>query len=220
MSETVRGNDVYFDAILRSWIISYARSQRWRVAGWYSVTDLIQDGYICYCKCRNAYTLGAPNPDAHHDLNTKAPDESQRRHFMALVQRAFTNHVHTLSNRYMAFREEPVDCPASSDSALLLEEMIPAQGEEMSALMTLANAPVEIGNAIVKLINDGLDGEAYLRTRLQKRIVMIPHASGGVSVSTRLVKSRRALRETSSERFQRLLKDGDIARKTTAYLCS
>lgn len=212
--------DVYFDEILCSWITSYARSQRWRIAGWYSVKDLIQDGYICYCKCRDAYTLGKPDPAATHDLHTNTPDESQRRHFMALVQRAFKNHIHTLSTRYMVNREEPVDCPASMDSATMLEEMVPPVPEEISVLMAVANAPAEIGEAIGKLISDGIEGEQYLRTRLRHQIVIVRHATGGVSTSMRVVRGRRALRETSTEYFQRVLGDGDILRKTGAYIHS
>lgn len=216
----VKPKDVYFDTILRSWIASYARSQRWRIAGWYSVSDLIQDGYICYCKCRDAYTLGEPDPTAIHDLNTSNPDKSQRRHFMALVQRAFINHIHTLSSRYMVNREEPIDCPASMDSVTMLEELVPPQLEETSVLMALASAPVEISDAIGKLISDGVEGEAYLRTRLRRQFVVTKHASGGVSTSIRVVRGRRALRETSTEYFARVLGDGDILRKTGAYIYS
>jgi hypothetical protein len=212
--------DVYFDEILRSWITSYARSQRWRIAGWYSVKDLIQDGYICYCKCRDAYTLGEPDPTAVHDLNTNTPNKSQRRHFMALVQTAFKNHIHTLSTRYMVNREEPIDCPSSMDSVTMLEDMAPPQLEETSVLMALASAPAEIGEAIGKLISDGLDGEQYLRTRLRRQIVITKHSTGGVSTSIRVTRGRRALRETTTEYFQRVLGDGDILRKTGAYIHS
>jgi hypothetical protein len=212
--------DVYFDEILRSWIVGYARSQRWRIAGWYSVSDLTQDGYLCYCKCRDAYTIGEPDPNAVHDLHTVTPDNSQRRHFMVLVQRAFMNHVHTLSIRYMANREEPVDCPASVDSATMLEELVPLQPEEISVLMALASAPAEIREAIGKLISDGIEGETFLRTRLRRQFVITRHASGGVSTSIRIVRGRRALRETSTEYFQRLLGDGDMLRKTADYLHS
>lgn len=216
---TRRLKDVYFDAILHNWLEAFARRERWRVAGWYGVADLVQDGYICYCKCRDKYTLGPPEP-GHQDLNTDVPNDAQRRHFMALVQRAFFNHLMTLSTNYPIAMEEPVSCAPSDDSALLLEGLMPPAPEETTILMALANAPVEIGAAIGKLINDGVEGEAYLRSRLRRHLVLKTHASGAVSASIRVTRGKRALRETTSAYFQRVLGDGDLPRKVAAYIHS
>jgi len=99
----MRNVDVYFDAGLRGWLKTTAVKEHWRVASWYSVEDLVQDGYVCYCKCRDRYTLAVPQPGdrpdgyAHQNLFTDQPNEKQRKHFMSLVQRAFYNHIYTLS---------------------------------------------------------------------------------------------------------------------------
>jgi hypothetical protein len=215
----VTTRDVYFDKILQRWIQNTAYRLRWRIAGWYDVIDLIQDGYVCYCKCRDKYALQDPDP-GENALNTDNPTKEQRRQFMSLVQRAFINRIHTLSNEFPAFTEEPVDCSIIDDSNIVLENMIPPQPEEASILMALASAPAEIGAAIGGLVRDGLDGEAYVRTRLRKRLILTKHASGGVSVATRVVKERRAFRETTSEHLKRVLGDGDITRKVTDYLYS
>lgn len=230
MTEIVRKlRDVYFDLALQIWIKNKARQERWRVAGWYSVGDLEQDGYICYCKCRDKYTTAPPEPGdrpdgfAHQDLFTLVdgqPNEIQRRHFMSLVQRAFINHISTLSSNYPISKEEPVDCSVIEDSVSILEGLAPPVPEETTVLMALANAPTEISSAISVLISDGLEGQAYLRSKLHNTLVVSKHASGGVSVSTRTVRGRRALRETTVERFQRLLGDGEVERKTVAYLYS
>jgi hypothetical protein len=100
-----RSSDVYFDAGLQGWIKNTARQEHWRMAKWYGLADLFQDGVLCYCKCRDKYTRGPPEP-GFQALNTITPNDAQRRHFMQLVQRSFWNHIMTLSSRFAAMREE------------------------------------------------------------------------------------------------------------------
>jgi hypothetical protein len=211
--------DVYFDAELHKWLKSTARKERWKFANWYEAVDLVQEGYICYCKCRDKYTLGPPEP-GFQDLFTDTPNEAQRRHFMSLVQRTYYNHLATLAANNPANREAPVDCPIGMPSDVFLEGLLPPQQEEASVLLALANAPAEISSAIGRLINDGVEGERYVRTKLRNKLVVSHHDSGGVSVSIRRVKGRRALRETTSEHFHRLLGEAGLPEKTAAYLCS
>lgn len=207
--------DVYFDAGLQGWLTTTARAEYWRVASWYSVDDLIQDGYICYCKCRDRYTLALPEagerPDGykHQNLFTDNPTPVQRKHFMALVQRAFFNHIYTLSTRYPATREQPLAALSTEgDEPLTMEELLPPQPEETSVLIALLQAPTEISEAIIKLVNDGIDGGNYLRSRLRDR-------NGRVQIV-----SRRALRETTGQRMTRVLGDPDLGRQTMTYLLS
>lgn len=218
MTTTVRCNkDVYFDSALHLWLKKFARQEHWRVASWYSEADLVQDGYVYYCKCRDAYTLATPDA-GFQDLNTDAPSKAQRKHFMVLVQRSLTNHLMTLSVKYAINREAPVDCSVVEDSAQLLEGLAPPQPEETSLLMALAAAPAEIGSAIGLLIQDG--EEVFRRTKLRKTLDITRHPTGGVTASLRVTRGRRALRETTREHFQRLLGDGAIQDKTAAYLYS
>lgn len=207
-------NDVYFDAGLRGWLRVTSVAEAWRFAGWYTADDLYQEGFICYCKCRDKYTLALPVPGnrpdgyAHQNLFTTTPDDKQRRHFMVLVQRTFFNHIYTLSRRYPAAKEQPLSSLSrgDSDEPLTMEELLPPEPEEISALVALLHAPTEIADAVVKLVNDGLDGGKFLRSRLRER------PNGQVRIG------KLALRETSSQRMTRVLGDSELAGKTMAYI--
>lgn len=202
-----KNKDVYFDSGLEGWLKRTAKAEHWRVAGWYSVDDLVGDGYICYCKCRNKYTLGPPDPGAQ-DLCTDTPNKGQRKHFMALVQRAFYNRIYTLALRYPATREQPLaTCSNENGEPLTMDELLPAQPEEISALVALLHAPTEISEAIVKLVNDGVDGSRYVRSRLRTN-----KSSGRVTFG------RRALRETTQQHRVRLLGDTELPQKVLDYL--
>lgn len=199
--------DIYFDAGVQGWIRNTARRELWRMAGWYELDDLANDGYVCYCKCRDRYTQGPPEP-GHQALNTDTPNDKQRRHFMALVQRAFFNHIMTLSSKFAASCEDPVSGLAVEDGEPpSLENLMPPQMEEASVLMAVLQAPTEIGEAIAKLINDSIDGGNYLRSRLRER-------------TGRVIRGRRALRETTDERLARVVGNGALPGATLAYLLS
>jgi DNA-directed RNA polymerase specialized sigma24 family protein len=87
------------DAIMRGWIVNTARKSYWRVAGWYDLDDLIQDGYICYLKCHEKY-----------------PAELNRRNFMALVQRTFQNHINKLAITKSRQLDAPLDSLSLAES--------------------------------------------------------------------------------------------------------
>lgn len=197
--------DVYFDAGLQGWLKNTARREHWRVARWYQLSDLAQDGVICYCKCRNRYTLGPPKP-GFQNLYTTAPSGAQRRHFMGLVQRAYYNHIMTLSSRFARACEDRVsDLVSGGDETSTLENWLPPQPEEASVILAVKQAPAEIAEAISRLVQDGIEGGQYLRSRLRER-------------NGRMVVGRRALRETTSERLARVLGDPDLSQRTLAYL--
>jgi hypothetical protein len=205
-----RNKDVYFDSGLQGWLKTTAKAEHWRVASWYSAADLVQDGYICYCKCRDKYTLSVEG-SKYQDLFTfsdEGPSDTQRRHFMSLVQRAFYNRIYTLSVRYPATREQPLAMlSVENGEPSTLEEMVPPQPEEISALIAVLHAPTEIGEAIVKLVQDGVEGGSFIRSRLRRH-------NGRVSIG------RRALRETSQQRISRILGDDELSGKVLAYLLS
>lgn len=207
------GRDAYFDAGLRGWLKTTAVAEHWRVASWYDVDDLVQDGYICYIKCRDRYTFSPPMIEGYQDLRLKRghePNKTQRQHFMSLVQRAFRNHVHTLSCKYPVLREQPLSDvvrEGKPDEPVTMEELVPVVPEEISALYAIVNAPTEIGEAIVKLVNDGVDGSKYLRSRLRSR-------------DGRIKKGRLAIRETTEEHHTRILGDPFLADETLKYILS
>lgn len=66
----------------RRWLVKVARSQFWRVAPWYELDDLIQDGFLCYAKVLRKY------PRIHNPA-----------HLGKLFQVTYQNHIHTLANR-------------------------------------------------------------------------------------------------------------------------
>lgn len=207
------GRDAYFDAGLRGWLKTTAVAEHWRVASWYDVDDLIQDGYICYIKCRDRYTFSPPMIPGYQDLRVRygrEPNKTQRQHFMSLVQRSFRNHIHTLSCKYPTKVEQPLSDMVreeAPDEPVTMEELVPVVPEEMSALFAVINAPTEIGEAIVKLVNDGVDGTNYIRSRLREK-------------NGRLKRGRIAVRETTEEHNTRILGDPLLADKTLKYLLS
>lgn len=201
-------SDVYFDPGLQGWIKNKARQEYWRVSRWYELGDLIQDGYLCYLKCRNKYALNPPDPGAM-PLNTSMPTNDQRRHFMALVKTTYFNHIMTLSSKFAASAmEENISNSGLSrpdGQPVTIEDLIPDENEAMTALLALKNAPTEIAEAIQKLVGDGSEFGNYLRSRLRYQ-------------GNRVVRGRRALRETTGEHLARILGSVELSEQVRAYL--
>lgn len=201
-----RVGDVYLDEGMRGWIARTARKEYWRVASSYELSDLIQDGYLCYAKCRNAYALAAPAP-GHTALNTDTPTPLQRSHFASLVKTAFVNHIMTLSSRNAARHESVMSELLGDDSPGTLEKLLPSQPEEASLLVLLAQAPTEIKEVIEKLVQDGAEAGSFLRSRLFQD-------------QGRLRRGRTQIRETTKERWKRILGDAELPDRVVAYLQS
>jgi hypothetical protein len=203
-----QANDVYFDSGMQGWIKTKARQEYWRVSRWYELSDLIQDGYLCYLKCRNKYALSPPDPGAQ-DLFTSNPSDGQRRHFMALVKTTYFNHIMTLSSEFASSAVEEnisnAGLTRSDGQPVTIEDLMPAENEVMTTLLTLKNAPTEIAEAIQKLVGDGIDGGSYLRSRLRRH-------------GNRVTRGRRALRETTGEHLARVLGSSELPEQVRAYL--
>jgi hypothetical protein len=200
-------NDVYFDSGLEGWIKRTARENYWRVSKWYELQDLVQDGYLCYLKCRNKYAMCEPDPGAQKLNVWTHPSNGQRKHFMALVKRTFFNHIMTLSSDFAAMSVEESECdlePRADGQPVLVEELAPVEAEELSVFIAVKNAPAEIGEAIKALVDDG---DEYLRSRLRRR-------------DERVVRKRRKLRETTDERLARVTGSPDLPNKIVSYLLS
>lgn len=67
------------------WVINYAKRNYKRVAGFYEIDDLCQDGLLIAILCRNRY--GVPGVDITHP------------HFMSLVQSSFSRHIIDLTRK-------------------------------------------------------------------------------------------------------------------------
>lgn len=143
--------DPYLDKGMRGWIVKTSRQNLWRVAGWYCLDDLIQDGYLCFYKCRARYKK----------FNCAKPTADQKKQFMALVQRSFTNHIHSLSKHRQ--QELPVDSIEECAGWARIAEL---QEGPLRAL--LARAPQELVDVIVLLTSDG---SGYLRRRVRRRLI-------------------------------------------------
>jgi hypothetical protein len=188
---------VFLDAGLRGWLVNKARKEHWRMANWYSLQDLEQDGYICYAKCVRAY------PDL---ANIENPTHGQRKWFMSLVQTTFRNHIMTLAGKFAIAKEDTVpDVSSTDERGGSLESLMPLVPEETSVIFALKNAPAEIRDAVDRLLRDGLDGGAYLRNQLYKD-------------GTRLRRLRRPTRETTAQYFERVTGVPDLPNKLRAYL--
>lgn len=175
-------NDPYLDDGMRGWIVNAARKEYWRVQQVTDLDDLIQDGYVCFYKCRNRYVGKKTN---HNYLPPKHPTKDHLRHFQSLVKTAFFNHISTLAAKHEGVnvyavsqvkKEETVADAAVWDKFL-------HQPEQASVATLILNAPQEIKQLVTLLVSDGLDLLKFERKR----------------------KGRRALRETNNEFYCRLL---------------
>lgn len=102
------------DGSIHGWIKNTARRNFWRVASWYELKDLIQDGYMCYARCLDFY-----------------PQVKSQKHFMSLFKRTYTNYIHNLAKQ----RSRQLDTPIS--------ELISREVEPTVALTLLAGAQQE-----------------------------------------------------------------------------
>ncbi|MFA5699618.1 MAG: hypothetical protein WC954_07810 [Sphaerochaeta sp.] len=90
---------VYLDEGMKRWIVATAYRNHWRVAAWYDLDDLIQDGYLSYHKCATKYD---------RLIRKRKPKKEDRRNFMALVKRTFENHIHDLASKRTRQRPEVI----------------------------------------------------------------------------------------------------------------
>lgn len=78
------------------WLIRTAERNYWRVEGYCTQADLVQDGYFCYLKIAERYR------------------GKNKAHVMALFKTAFNNHLHDLSNA----RRKHIACATLDGSEL------------------------------------------------------------------------------------------------------
>lgn len=168
-------SEPYLDEGMRGWIARTARQNLWRIQG-LDFEDLVQEGYICYCKCRNAYAELA---------QVELPSKEQRRMFQALVKTAFTNHLHTLAAKGKGGTMVPVSSYAveGESEGSVWDRLMQPDGELGTLAATLASLPSELTELMKILATDGFSLVKFERRKCH----------------------RRALRETTNEMYCRLL---------------
>lgn len=162
--------DVYLDDGMRGFIVNTAKSQYWRVAGWYGdksegLADLIGDGYLCFYKCRDRYI------DTRSDL---VGSKDEKRWFQALVKTTFLNHINTLAAKHKGVSERPaadyVSVGEEGDSDIF-EQNLPPQPELGSFMVMLAKAPTELAQLIKILATDSAEALGFQRKRSGRRLI-------------------------------------------------
>jgi len=80
--QRVKLNPRVMTDLQRRWMVKVAHSQFWRVASWYELDDLLQDGFLCHAKVVSRY-----------------PHVYNPAHLGKLFQTTFLNHIHTLATK-------------------------------------------------------------------------------------------------------------------------
>jgi hypothetical protein len=123
----VQRNDRYLDKGLQVWIARTAKRNFWRVASWYDLDDLIQDGYIVWARVRAKY------PDL------------QMAQFVALFKISYINRIHNLANkRTRSISEVSFDAVVTPDGEALDtgDVGVGLVPEEGTLAVKLAQAPL------------------------------------------------------------------------------
>lgn len=167
----------WFDYKLRGWVYKTARANLWRVPSWYTLDDLIHDGYLCFMACHRRY--GTAN----------------RQQLIALARVAYGNHIATLARSKRLGEDVLFSDAAPKDEVGFAETKLPATPELGTLWSLLASAPKEVVGVLEIALS--LDADVYQRTRWRRE----PTSRGAV----RLRRRRRKLRETTNEHFCRLL---------------
>lgn len=119
---------------LIGWMHRHCHQNYWRVVGLMEMDDLIQEGYVCYCYCRNLYGVGLP------------PQQ-----FMALYKRAFDTRLTDFSKARTNKRaheviESDLYLPGEEDtSESPLERLINAEdSSDLSGILEIiSEAPTQ-----------------------------------------------------------------------------
>lgn len=186
-------DDPYLDAGVRGWIHNTAHKNYRRIAG-FDKEDLIQEGYLCFYKCKESM---------YPWLRKRFPSHEDRRTFMGYFQRTFSNRIFDLAKRQSPFTErlalDMVKEVPDREGLTIWDDIIPFhQDEEQTAATMLATASREIKQLLALLVDDAMRFSQYRRYGNHKR----------------------ARRETNNRYFCRLLglpPDRDIVGEVKAH---
>lgn len=127
------------DAGAQRWLAKEARRNLWRVAHWYELEDLIEDGILCW-----------------HIVLAKYPQVQARPQLMRLLQTTYRNHIHQLANKRSV--QIPEVCVAQ------LPDTVPDPDAE---LMTwVIEAPLPLRNCLLALLAQPEQAARPLRHKL------------------------------------------------------
>lgn len=129
--------EAYFDRSMRGWICNIAAKEHRRLSRWYEIEDLIQEGYLCFCRCWDKY---------QDMFDVANPSKQQRRHFMSLVQTTFLNHLKNMIKHIK--HEQRVNYIGD------MQNMTWTIDEVATVLLMLRQAPAEIRDVVEKLVSD------------------------------------------------------------------
>jgi DNA-directed RNA polymerase specialized sigma24 family protein len=122
------------DESAERWMYKYAWANYWRVASWYDIDDLIQDGFMCWWIVSRRYTAA-----------------TDMAHLMSLFKTTFVNHVHTLANTRSKQPDLPVaDCLAADETETTFIERHDTGAEDLRGIVHAAPA---VRNAINALLS-------------------------------------------------------------------
>ncbi len=135
------------------WIYNHARKNYWRMASYYELDDLIQDGLMCAYKCLDRYGTDLDPP-----------------HFMKLVQRSFHNYIGELlrSSRIVNDNTNISDLNSKYSETTILDKIsTPEEGEQ--ELNILISELPETLRKVVELYINNPEKVRKLRSRLNGR---------------------------------------------------
>lgn len=151
----------------RKWLIKTARKNLWRVADYYDLDDLIQDGLIVWARVVKKYPRAKDKP-----------------HLMALFMRSYTNHINTLSKSRTRERDA---VKAMIDTSLIIEPITDDGFGHLAA--KIATAPPAIQNLLRALATEHgskvlnavyrqrRDGSRETRQERLCRMAMVPNGT-------------------------------------------
>jgi len=136
-------------------IHNHARKNFWRVASWYEIEDLIQDGLLCAYKCIDRY--GKPGVDI---------DEP---HFMRLVQSTFYNHIGELLRWSRAVDDSTKisDLSSKLQEQDILDRILESEEPEQEFLVLIKELPEQLRKIVELYFSE--DGIKKIRKSLRIR---------------------------------------------------
>ena len=128
--------DPLFDAGVRGMVVNMSKRQFFKVAGWYELDDLVQDGFMLWWKVRRHY-----------------PQIKEVRHLTSLFRTTFNRHIINLANNKRAVNEIAMSHFVSPDidENDALDQLLGGH-EDTMALALLRNMPYEL-KALWRFIN-------------------------------------------------------------------
>lgn len=149
------------DAGVRGLIVNTAKRNLWKVANWYELEDLVQDGVMIWLKVRGHYY-----PKGVTDI----------KHLTSLFKTSFSRHIIDLAAEKRYGEELAISqfIGPDSDGTHEWETLLGVQQETATVAVLLHSAPAEL-KALWRFLTSE-DGRERLRGRYQKK--------GGVKETT------------------------------------